>query len=193
MDATRLHLLAAPWWVNLAILEPAVAYLVWRRRGLAMGRGRLIVLAAWALAFAVVEAAVVVYLRGIYSVQSGLTATRADIARLSMHMDQPLAALPVDLVTIETWRETATMVMLAGVAWLAAGTWRERAAAWLWTFAIWDVGYYAGLWLAIGWPSSPLAPDVLFLIPVPWVSQVWFPILVSGLTVAVIARLSIRR
>jgi len=29
--------------------------------------------------------------------------------------------------------------------------------------------------------------DVLFLIPVPWVAQVWFPLLVSALTVLAIA------
>src|SRR3989344_4890804 len=39
---------------------------------------------------------------------------------------------------------------------------------------------------AVRWPNSFIAPDVLFLIPVPWYSQVWFPILISGLTMLVI-------
>jgi hypothetical protein len=48
--------------------------------------------------------------------------------------------------------------------------------------------YYAGLWATVRWPYSLLSPDVLFLIPVPWVAQVWFPLLVSALAIlAVIA------
>jgi hypothetical protein len=31
----------------------------------------------------------------------------------------------------------------------------------------------------IGWPSSPLEPDVLFLIPLPWVAPVAVPVAIS--------------
>jgi len=74
------------------------------------------------------------------------------------------------------------MIMLLSVALLAADSLRERCAVFLWAFAIWDIFYYAGLWATVRWPSSLLTPDVLFLIPVPWVAQVWFPLLVSALT-----------
>lgn len=44
--------------------------------------------------------------------------------------------------------------------------------------------YYVGLSLIIRWPPSLLAQDLLFLIPIPWIAQVWFPVLVSLLAVA---------
>ena len=56
----------------------------------------------------------------------------------------------------------------------------------LWTYAIWDVTYYMTLWATIRWPSSITDTDVLFLIPVVWVSPVWFPLLVSILSVGAV-------
>ena len=84
-------------------------------------------------------------------------------------------------------REGTTIVMLVGVALLAASTARERCAVFLWTFAWWDISYYAGLWSTVRWPTSLNDLDVLFLIPVPWVAQVWFPLLVSVLTLVSVA------
>jgi hypothetical protein len=79
--------------------------------------------------------------------------------------------------------------MLTMVALLAASTRRDRWAAFLWAFSFWDLSHYAGLWAIIRWPTSFLDLDVLFLIPVPWIAQVWFPLLVSLLTMLVIALL----
>jgi hypothetical protein len=79
------------------------------------------------------------------------------------------------------------MIMLTMVALLAGSTRRDRWAAFLWAFALWDISYYAGLWATIRWPTSLLDLDVLFLIPVPWIAQVWFPLLVSLMTIAVVA------
>jgi hypothetical protein len=73
------------------------------------------------------------------------------------------------------------------VALLAGSTRRDSWAAFLWAFAFWDISYYAGLWATIRWPTSLLDLDVLFLIPVPWIAQVWFPRLVSLMTMLVIA------
>jgi hypothetical protein len=56
----------------------------------------------------------------------------------------------------------------------------------LWAFAIWDLTYYAALRATIAWPARLSDMDVLFLIPVPWISQVWFPVLVSTLSVAAV-------
>ncbi|HEX9224476.1 MAG TPA: hypothetical protein VF860_14200, partial [Candidatus Acidoferrales bacterium] len=47
-----------------------------------------------------------------------------------------------------------------------------------------DIVYYAALWATVRWPHSLGEPDVLFLIPVPWLSPVWFPLLVSALALA---------
>jgi hypothetical protein len=93
-----------------------------------------------------------------------------------------LARFPPSLLTIELAREAATMLMLASIAWLAAATARERWASFLWAFAIWDIAYYAGLWATVRWPTSLKETDILFLIPVPWVAQVWYPLAVSALT-----------
>jgi hypothetical protein len=78
-------------------------------------------------------------------------------------------------MTVEMLREGATMIMLVSIALLAAARAKERCAVFLWIFALWDISYYAGLWATIRWPTSPKDVGVLFLIPVPWVAQVWFP------------------
>jgi hypothetical protein len=78
------------------------------------------------------------------------------------------------------------MIMLGGIALLAGRSAKEKGVVFLWTFAVWDIFYYVWLRLTIGWPTSLISSDVLFLIPAPWVAQVWFPILVSGLTALVI-------
>ena len=78
------------------------------------------------------------------------------------------------------------MLMLLAVAILAAQQQAECSAIFLWMFALWDIGYYVALLAMVRWPYSPTNPDVLFFIPVPWTSQVWFPILISILTVAVV-------
>ena len=57
----------------------------------------------------------------------------------------------------------------------------------MWAFAIWDIAYYAGLWATVRWPTSLKEVDILFLIPVPWVAQVWYPLLVSALTLLAVS------
>jgi hypothetical protein len=166
-------LFARPWWVNLLVLSPGAPYLLSINGKLRLGWKRLVAAALFGIAFGFVEAAVVVYLRAA----AGLLPARSNQA----------FAVPEFLLKIEFFREAATMVMLGAVAWFAGQRWRERVTAFLWTFAFWDLFYYVWLRIAIGWPGSLLSPDVLFLIPVPWLAQVWFPILVSGLMILVIA------
>jgi len=166
-------LFATPWWVNLLILAPAVPFLLSRREKLRIGRKQLLVTALFGAAFGFVEAAVVVYLR-------------ADAGLWPNPQDQALTAFPASLLAVECFREAATMIMLGAIAWLAVERLREKVVAFLWTFALWDFTYYVWLRVAIGWPTSLLNPDLLFLIPVPWIAQVWFPLLVSGLTAVVI-------
>lgn len=170
---TGFTLLASPWWVNLLILVPAIPYLLSRKTKFHLSKKRLLVIAAVGIAFGFVEAAVVVYLRAA----TGL---------LPVPQAHGPAALPENLVRIECFREAATMVMLGGIAWLAGQNFKARAAAFLWTFAFWDFFYYVWLRLTIGWPGSLASSDILFLIPVPWIAQVWFPLLISSLTAAVI-------
>jgi hypothetical protein len=166
-------LFATPWWVNFLILIPTVPYLLSRADKIRIGKKRLLVAAIMGMAFGFVEAAVVVYLRAATGLLPGSHA-------------ETLAAIPESLYRIECFREAATMIMLGGIALLTAQNTKEKVVAFLWTFAFWDIFYYVWLRLTIGWPSSLIDSDVLFLIPVPWVAQVWFPILVSGLTALVI-------
>ena len=83
--------------------------------------------------------------------------------------------------------------MLGIVALLAGARARERWGSFLFAFAAWDITYYAGLWAMLRWPSSLKDYDVLFLIPVPWVAQVWFPVLVSVLSLIAVAVSSKKR
>lgn len=183
-------LFAIPWWVNLLILVPFISWYIWNKHGgLAITTRTLILTALFGIAFGFVEAAVVVYLRAAVGLLPGYGGTLADVAVLSSTIYQQaqlLGELPRSLLVIEFFREVATMVMLVTIAFLAAKGVRERWAMFLWVFAIWDIFYYAGLWATVQWPSSLLTPDVLFLIPVPWFSQVWFPLLVSLLAIVAV-------
>ncbi len=180
---------AKPWWVNLFILIPFVAYYLWRKEGPVISKWTLAIAGLFGITFGFVEASVVVYLRAAVGLLPGYDGTLADVARLSAdsyQQAQILSELPKSLWTVELFREAATMIMLLSIALVAAKSLRERWAIFLWVFATWDIFYYVGLWATIRWPSSPLTPDVLFLIPVPWFSQVWFPLLVSILTMVAV-------
>jgi hypothetical protein len=188
------QLWAEPWWVNLLILIPFVTFFAFRK-GLALNWRQLMILAVFATAFGFVEGAVVVYLRSAIGLLPGYTGTLSELQHSSegYHQERSLAQFPPSLLSIEVSREAATIVMLVCVALLTSPLARARWAAFLWTFAIWDSAYYAGLWTIVRWPASFKDLDILFLIPVPWIAQVWFPLLVSMLTVAVIALLSGKR
>jgi hypothetical protein len=133
---------------------------------------------AYAVAMAYVEAAVVVYLQ--LALDSGVGAIF------------PLR--PVDqaggLIAIEAGREAATLVMIGAIGLLVGRSWLERLAWSAVIFGVWDIGYYGWLYVFSGWPPSLGTPDILFLLPVPWVGPIWSPIAVSlaligvGLTAA---------
>ena len=188
----RFHALAEPWWVNLLLLVPVILFAAWRKQGLRLKWSQLAFLADFAVAFGLAEADVIIYLRAAVGMLPGYLGTLADVHNASYSYSysqmRALHAIPQSLLKLETFREAATMAMLGGVALLSATKWRERCACFLWAFAIWDIVYYAGLRAVVHWPASWSEQDVLFLIPVPWIAQVWFPILVSALTLAVIAR-----
>jgi hypothetical protein len=185
----RFQLWAQPWWVNLLILIPLLIFLLWRRRGLHIRWQKLVFAALFGLSFGFVEASVVVYLRAATGLLPGYQGTLAEVRQHSGEVyDQSRSPndFPQSLLAVEVFREAATILMLISLAWVAADRARERWAVFLWTFAAWDIAYYAGLWLTVRWPRSVREVDVLFLIPEPWIAQVWFPLLVSGLTMVAI-------
>ena len=182
-------LFAEPWWVNFLIAIPFVAYYLWHKQGLVISKWALVISGLFGIAFGFVEASVVVYLRAAVGLLPGYGGTLSDVARLSADIYQQaqiLSELPKSLLAMEFFREAATMIMLVSIALIAVKSLRERWAIFLWTFATWDIFYYVGLWATVHWPSSLLTPDVLFLIPVPWFSQVWFPLIISTLTMVAV-------
>jgi len=184
------RLLAHPWWVNLLLLVPLVAYFLFRREKPQLTSRELLITAMFALSFGFVEGAVAIYLGVAVGLLSGHAGPLSDVARLSADLygqqSQSLNNLPPSLLRVEGFGEAASMLMLLSVAILAQHKRREGFAIFLWIFALWDMGYYLALWATVRWPDSPTSADVLFFIPVPWTSQVWFPLLISILTVAVI-------
>jgi hypothetical protein len=186
-------LVAQPWWVNLLALVPPLAWFSWRRGGVPVTVRQLLISGAFAASFGFLEAVVVVYLRAAVGLLPGYQGTLADVVRMSgdvYQQSQAINQIPKSLLTLEVLREAATILMLLSVALLTSTKSRARAAVFLWTFAIWDIVYYAALWATVRWPLSLSDPDVLFLIPVPWLSPVWFPLLVSAL--ALVAVLLVR-
>ncbi len=185
-----MDIFASPWPVNLLILVPVITFFVLRKNKLNISSQTLIVAAIFGFAFGFVEAACVVFLRAASGFLPGYMVSLTEAARQSFSVYQQNIAqnnLPQSLFKVEFFREAATMIMLLGIAFLSATKIKERMAMFLWVFAAWDIFYYAGLWLTVRWPYSLTTPDTLFLIPVPWYAQVWFPLLVSGLTMVVIA------
>lgn len=127
-------------------------------------RRRLIWAALFGVSMGFFEAAVVVYLRRI-ACPDGFSF--------------PLRALETRVLLVELARELASLVMILSVAVLAGRRPVEKLAYFIYIFGVWDVLYYVFLKLALGWPGSLLEPDILFLIPVPWVGPVLAPVLVS--------------
>ncbi len=183
------RLLAHPWWVNLLVFVPLFAYYWFRRRKPELTSRTLLSSAIFALSFGFVEGAAAIYLGAAAGLVPGIAGTLSDVARLSGELQQQtqqVPYLPPSLHTVEVFRETATMLMLLSVAIVAEHRRGERFAIFLWVFALWDISYYAALWATVRWPDSPTSSDVLFFIPVPWTSQVWFPILISAATTAIV-------
>jgi hypothetical protein len=133
--------------------------------------GRWIAVGLYAVAMAYVESAAVLYLRTILGGIDPIAARH------------PALGVVPDFGWIEIGREAATMLMLAAVGYLAGNTLAGRIGAFAVAMGLWDIFYYVFLWLFAGWPSSPLAPDVLFLIPLPWWGPVLSPVLVAAVIV----------
>ena len=181
----KIGLVAEPRWVNLAVLVPIIVYFAFRRRRLPITVRQLILLGVFAIVFGFLEAAVVVYLRAASGLLQGYSGTLADVVQLS-RQSKTMEEIRPNLLTVEVLREAATLLMLGCAALLTSVRATARLAAFLWAFAIWDIVYYLGLWATLGWPHSIRDSDILFLIPAPWFAPVWFPVLVSALTLVAI-------
>lgn len=129
---------------------------------------KLILIGIFSIAMGYLESAVVVYMREILY-PSGFAF--------------PLAPIPKKLAVTEIFREAATLVMLAGIAFVTGKNIIERFAWFLFSFALWDIFYYIFLKVLLNWPDSLLTWDILFLIPVTWTGPVITPHIVSLLMI----------
>ena len=135
-------------------------------------RRRWIWVVVFAIAFAYVESAVVVYLRKI---------------DFDGPFDFPIATLWKDgrrvldpLIPVEMGREAATLVMLAAAGILAGRSGLQRFCFFMIAFGVWDLFYYLWLNVILGWPQSLMTWDLLFYIPLPWVGPVIAPVLIAA-------------
>jgi hypothetical protein len=124
----------------------------------------IVSLAVFAIAMGFLESAVVIYLRVLYYPDG---------------FQFPLRAMSNALLRVEILREAATIIMLVSVGYVVGKTALQRFAAFVFAFAIWDIVYYLGLYVCIGWPLSLNDWDLLFLIPIPWVAPVWAPCVIA--------------
>ena len=124
----------------------------------------LLIVSLFSTAMAFLETTVVVYLRELYYPEG---------------FDFPLKMMDFKIGIIEFFREAATMLMILTVAMLTGKTLNQRFAAFIYIFAIWDIFYYVFLYVTLGWPSSFMTWDILFLIPTTWVGPVLAPVINS--------------
>ncbi|MFK7768057.1 MAG: hypothetical protein AB8B55_12610 [Mariniblastus sp.] len=129
----------------------------------------LVLLTSFAIAMALLEAAVVVYMRRLY------------------YPENPLELFPLHFLnsydpSLELSREIATIVMIVTVALLAERKNLTRAfAAFVFVFGTWDLFYYVWLKVLMDWPRTWLEWDVLFLIPMIWLGPWICPALIATL------------
>ena len=134
--------------------------------------GRSIWVAIFAVAFAWVESAVVVYLRQIYF---------DGVFRFPLVIVWEEGKHAIDpLVKIEFGREIATIIMLVAVGWVAGRGKLQKFCFFMIAFGIWDIFYYIWLYVMVGWPESLMTWDLLFYVPLPWVGPVITPVLIAA-------------
>jgi len=133
--------------------------------------GKFFTLGVFAAAMGILEAAVVVYLRQLY---------------YPAGFDFPIVPIPDKTLFVELVREIVTIVMLVCAGLLAGRNRLQKFAYFVFAFGAWDLFYYAGLKLFLGWPPSFLTWDVLFLIPVTWLGPVLAP-MICALTMMLVS------
>ena len=138
---------------------------------------KLIWVVLFSIAFAWVEASVVVYLREIYF---------GGDFRFPIPVSWVQGRVVLDeLAQIEFLREMATIIMLFSIGCCAGSNRLDKFAFFILSFGLWDILYYFWLHTMVGWPQSLLTWDLLFLIPLPWVGPVLAPLLIATVMVIV--------
>lgn len=118
----------------------------------------------FSIAMGMLESAVVVYLRELYYPNG---------------FNFPLSMMDGTIALTEILREVATIIMLIAIGIIAGRTKTEKFAYFIYSFAIWDIFYYAFLKALLNWPESLLTWDILFLLPTTWVGPVVAPVILA--------------
>ena len=121
-------------------------------------------LMVWGVAFAYIEASVVVYLREIYYPDG---------------FAFPVVIAETHMALTEVVRELATLLIMWATVNLTYQMLQSKMAAFMVIFGVWDIFYYIFLKIILNWPEALTSWDILFLIPIPWVGPIWAPIVVS--------------
>jgi len=129
----------------------------------------LLLLTLFSVAMGYMESAIVIYLRELYYPGG---------------FKFPLVPIPPNIALTEFIREAATLIMLVTIGIIAGKNTAQRFGFFLFCFAMWDIFYYIFLKLFLDWPESFFTPDILFLIPVPWVGPVIAPCIASVTMIA---------
>ena len=145
-------------------------------------RANLASLIVFGTAFGFVEAAVVYYLRALIRFDSNYAIssykTWLNLGFITFVSPKHPLLMSGHVSDVEVTRESATIVMLACVSFIAARAWRARIGAFMVSFACWDLTYYVFLKILDNWPSRFFTRDVYFLIPVTWIGPVITPIVI---------------
>ncbi|MBN2737083.1 MAG: hypothetical protein JXR70_08895 [Spirochaetales bacterium] len=128
---------------------------------------RALWLAFFAIAMALLEAIVVIYLRRLHNPENIL-----QIFPIRFYTDLDFA--------VEVFREGATVLMLFAISLIATHKPPIKVfGCFVYLFGLWDIFFYAWLKIIIGWPSGWLDWDILFLIPWAWFGPWLCPVLVA--------------
>lgn len=142
----------------------------------------------FSICFGLLEAVVVAYLRQILGPGSALVThtvldrdVRWSLGFITFLKADASSVVIADkkLLSLELWREAATIGMLSMLGCIAGNKVKEKLAYFLLVFGVWDIFYYVFLRLLTGWPKNLLDLDVFFLIPVAWVGPVMTPLTIS--------------
>lgn len=128
---------------------------------------KILYLVILGISFGYIEAAVVYYLRKL-CYPSGFFF--------------PLVLPSLNIIGVEIAREVATIFLLLSFSFLIDKGIKKWGYFCI-VFGIWDIFYYVFLFILLKWPPSFFTYDILFLIPVAWVSPVLCPLMVSSILI----------
>lgn len=132
----------------------------------------LLFMSVFAVAFAFFESIVVIYTRRILPISDWKIEVR-DCPSLLLFLEKH------HILWTEQAREVCILIVLITFAIIAGSTIKEKFAYFMLTLGIWLLFRYIFLYSLIKWPDNFQTMDILFLIPGPFIIQVYVPILIS--------------